>query len=146
MLKAKLGFSFVLALALTPPLAALAQEISGWRSSSCGCCRLWAKRLEAAGMKVTMADVPDIGEVKKKHGVPPALASCHTAVVEGYTIEGHVPTREIARLLKEHPDAIGLSVPGMPTGSPGMEHGESEPYDVLLMKRDGSTEVFAHYP
>ena len=144
MLKRKVGLSIVFALVLAAPLAA--QELMAWRSPSCRCCHAWVKRLEAEGLKVVMTDVNDIGKIKKEHGITPELASCHTATVEGYTIEGHVPPREIARLLKERPDAIGLSVPGMPAGSPGMEGAQAEPYDVLLVKRDGSTEVFAHYP
>jgi hypothetical protein len=146
MLKSKTGLAIILALGLMPPLAAFAQEITAWRSPTCGCCHLWAKRLEAAGMKVTLIESDDLATIKKQHGVAPQLESCHTAVVEGYTIEGHVPPREIARLLAERPDAIGLSVPGMPAGSPGMERNETKPYDVVLMKRDGTTEVFARYP
>lgn len=146
MLKSKTGLAIILALGLMPPLAAFAQEITAWRSPTCGCCQLWVKRLEAAGMKVTLIESDDLATIKKQHGVAPQLESCHTAVVEGYTIEGHVPPREIARLLAERPDAIGLSVPGMPAGSPGMERNETKPYDVVLMKRDGTTEVFARYP
>jgi hypothetical protein len=146
MSKSKTSLAIVFALGLIAPLAALAQDITAWRSPSCGCCHLWAKRLEDAGMKVTMIDTRDVSKIKKEHGITPELASCHTAIVEGYTIEGHVPASEIKRLLAERPDAIGLSVPGMPTGSPGMEHGAAESYNVLLLKRDGSTEVFAHYP
>ena len=87
----------------------------------------------------------DLMKIKKDRGVTPALSSCHTALVAGYTIEGHMPTREINRLLSERPDAIGLAVPGMPAGSPGM--GSSSPrYEVLLIERDGSTKVFASYP
>ncbi|GLI95136.1 DUF411 domain-containing protein [Methylocystis echinoides] len=146
MWKSKTGLAIILALGLMTPLTALAQEITAWRSPTCGCCQLWAKRLEAAGMKVTLLESNDLPNIKKQHGVAPQLESCHTAVVEGYTIEGHVPPREIARLLAERPDAIGLSVPGMPAGSPGMERDETKPYDVVLMKRNGTTEVFAHYP
>nr|CCD32037.1 Predicted metal-binding protein [Methylocystis sp. SC2] len=146
MSKSKTSLAIVFALGLSAPLAALAQDIVAWRSPSCGCCRLWVKHLEDAGMKVTMIDVRDIAKIKKEHGITPELASCHTAIVEGYTIEGHVPASEIKRLLAERPDAIGLSVPGMPAGSPGMEQGAAASYNVLLVKRDGSTEVFAHYP
>lgn len=83
---------------------------------------------------------------KARHGITSELASCHTARVDGYTIEGHVPARELSRLLHERPDAVGLAVPDMPIGSPGMERGDRvEPYDVLLIKGDGSTEVYASY-
>lgn len=131
---------------LAPPLAAAAQEIAVWRSPSCGCCHLWAKQMGAFGMRVKMTAAADLAANKKERGVPPELASCHTALVEGYAIEGHVPAREIWRLLAERPDAIGLVVPGMPAGSPGMEFGAAETYQVLLFKKDGSTEIFARYP
>lgn len=123
-----------------------AQNVTAWRSPECGCCHRWAQSLEAAGMHVTMIDSDDMAAVKKAHGVPEKVASCHTATVEGYTIEGHVPAREIKRLLAERPDAVGLTVPGMPQGSPGMDFGKSEAYQVRLVKKDGTTQVFAEYP
>jgi len=87
-----------------------------------------------------------LAEIKRQAGISSKLASCHTARIDGYVIEGHVPAPDIKRLVSGHPDAIGLSVPGMPVGAPGMEQGaESEPYDVLLIKKDGTTEVFAHH-
>jgi hypothetical protein len=97
-------------------------------------------------MHVKMMDANDMAAVKKVRGVPETAASCHTATVEGYTIEGHVPAREIKRLLAERLDAIGLSAPGMSLGSPGMDGGTREPYQVLLLKRGGTTQVFAEYP
>ena len=125
--------------------AALAEEMTVWRSSSCGCCKSWASHIEASGITVKPIENADLMKIKKDRGVTPALSSCHTALVAGYTIEGHMPTREINRLLSERPDAIGLAVPGMPAGSPGM--GSSSPrYEVLLIERDGSTKVFASYP
>ncbi|PPQ36839.1 Uncharacterized conserved protein [Rhodoblastus acidophilus] len=123
-----------------------AQNVTAWRSPECGCCERWAQSLEAAGMHVAMHDAADMAAVKKTHGVPQKVASCHTAKVDGYTIEGHVPAREIRRLLDERPVAVGLSAPGMPLGSPGMEGGAREPYQVLLIKKDGTTQVFAAYP
>ena len=90
-------------------------------------------------------DVSDPAVYRARFGVPRALAGCHTAVIEGYAIEGHVPVREIRRLLKERPRAIGLAVPGMPAGSPGMEGPRSEPYNVLLILPDGSFKVYARY-
>jgi hypothetical protein len=90
-------------------------------------------------------DVSNPAVYRARYGVPPALGACHTAVIEGYAIEGHVPVREIRRLLKERPKAIGLAVPGMPAGSPGMEGPRSDPYDVLLILPDGRYKVYAHY-
>ena len=92
-------------------------------------------------------DVPDLRPIRQRLGVPDKLGSCHTATVDGYVIEGHVHAREIKRLLKERPAARGLSVPGMPVGSPGMEVGSRrDPYDVLLVERNGRSTVYAHYP
>jgi len=90
-------------------------------------------------------NVGDPGVYRARYGVPYALGACHTAVIEGYAIEGHVPVREIRRLLNERPKAIGLAVPGMPAGSPGMEGPRSEPFDVLLILPDGSYKVYARY-
>jgi len=90
-------------------------------------------------------NVADPAVYRARYGVPHALGSCHTALIEGYAIEGHVPVREIRRLLKERPKAIGLAVPGMPAGSPGMEGARSQPYDVLLILPDGSYRVYARY-
>ena len=103
--------------------------------------------LRAGGYAVRTEDLDDLAPVKRKLGVPSSLQSCHTAVVEGYVIEGHVPASDIERLVAERPDAIGLTVPGMPQGSPGMEQadGKTEAYDVLLIKKDGTTEIFASH-
>lgn len=90
-------------------------------------------------------DVKDPAVYRRRHGIPDALGACHTAVVAGYAIEGHVPAREIKRLLAERPKARGLAVPGMPPGSPGMESNKPQPYDVLLVKPDGTTAVFQSY-
>jgi len=120
--------------------------IEVYKSASCGCCNDWIAHLRLNGFAVRGLDVREPGEYRRRHGMPDALGSCHTARVEGYTIEGHVPAREIRRLLKERPDAVGLSVPGMPVGSPGMEQGgRVDPYEVLLVARDGRTTVYARY-
>jgi hypothetical protein len=113
-----------------------------WKSPWCGCCGNWVEHVRAAGFEVEVKEVEDLGVVKRMAGVPDDLESCHTARVGGYTVEGHVPVSDIIRLLDEQPNAHGLVVPGMPSGSPGMENGEQDPYDVLLIKRDGETEVF----
>jgi hypothetical protein len=118
------------------------------KTATCGCCQAWVNHLKQSGYKVTTENMAygTLASFKRKHGVGVQHQSCHTGRIAGYTIEGHVPAREIERLLKKRPDAIGLSVPGMPIGSPGMEVGtERDAYNVLLLKKDGSTEVFASY-
>lgn len=135
----------VLALLLGPP-AAFAAEVTVYKSPTCGCCKAWIEHLEENGFEVEARDVPDVVPHKIEHGVTPQLASCHTALVDGYVIEGHVPAGDIRRLLAERPAVKGLSVPGMPVGSPGMEHGDRvDPYDVLSFGDDGKTEVYSSY-
>ena len=108
------------------------------RSATCGCCKVWAERLRAAGFSVEVIDEADMKPIKTRLGVPAALASCHTAEVGGYAIEGHVPVSAIERLLAEKPKALGLAVPGMPMGSPGMDMGaETEVYEVFLFDVGG---------
>lgn len=119
------------------------------KTSSCGCCLAWIDHLKENSFSVTSKNMAmgSLTRFKLENGISPKTASCHTAKIEGYTIEGHVPTREIRRLLIERPDAIGLSVPGMPIGSPGMDFSDDrEAFDVLLIRQDGSTETFASYP
>ena len=127
------------------PALAESPEITVYKSPTCGCCSKWADHLRENGFTVETVDVQDLSAVKRRYGIPPALQSCHTAVVEGYVVEGHVPAADVRRLLAERPDAAGLTVPGMPIGSPGMEQGDTaEPYDVLLV-HDGETAVFASH-
>ena len=114
-----------------------------YKSPTCGCCTKWVDHVAAAGFEPTVREVPDVTPLKRELGLPLRLASCHTAVVAGYLVEGHVPADLVQRLLREKPQALGLTVPGMPIGSPGMEGPNPERYDVLLVRRDGSTEVFA---
>lgn len=117
------------------------------KNESCGCCKLWVEHLERAGFAVEVRNVENLGPIKERVGIPPAMGSCHTAEVAGYFVEGHVPVEDIQRLLRERPDAKGLTVPGMPAGSPGMEvpSGQVDPYDVFLVAKDGSTTVYAHH-
>jgi hypothetical protein len=125
-----------------------APSVEVWKSATCRCCGNWVKHLEANGftVEVNAADPGALAALKRQAGIGDKLASCHTAKVDVYVIEGHVPAPDIKRLVAEHPDAIGLTVPGMPIGSPGMEQGaETEPYNVLLVKKDGTTEVFAQH-
>lgn len=117
-----------------------------YKSPSCGCCNDWIKHLQTNGFKVRAHNTDDVVSHKYRLGVPPGYGSCHTAEVGGYLVEGHVPAREIRRLLRERPRARGLTVPGMPIGSPGMEQGaRRDPYDVLLVTPDGNTRVYARY-
>lgn len=117
-----------------------------YRSPTCGCCESWAGHMQGAGFPVEVRDMEDIAPIKAEAGMPAGMESCHTARVGDYFVEGHVPAEDVKRLLAEKPDARGLAVPGMPQGSPGMEQGAvPEPYDVLLVAKDGSTSVYAHH-
>jgi hypothetical protein len=119
--------------------------IEVFKSASCGCCTAWAKHLQAAGFAVKSTNVADPGSVRASHGMPDRYASCHTALVDNYVVEGHVPAADVSRLLAQRPAALGLAVPGMPAGAPGMEGGRSQPFDVVLVERGGAARVFAHY-
>jgi len=114
-----------------------------YKTASCLCCNGWVAHLEAAGFTVDARDVRDIMSVKRDGGVPVAMSSCHTAFVDGYVVEGHVPADQVKRLLAERPDIAGIAVPGMPMGSPGMEGRNAAPYQVLSFTHDGETAVFA---
>ncbi|MEZ5564981.1 MAG: DUF411 domain-containing protein [Gammaproteobacteria bacterium] len=130
-----------LALADTQPV------VEVWKTPTCGCCGKWVTHMEDAGFKVRVTDLDNLDAVKHKHGISPALSSCHTAVVGNYVIEGHVPASDVRRLLKEHPDVLGLTAPGMPAGSPGMDIPDSPSFDVLAINKDGSTTVYStHKP
>lgn len=121
-------------------------EMTVYKSPTCGCCTKWIKHMEENGFKVNAVDVLEMNIVKEKYGINRELASCHTAVIEGYVIEGHVPAVDVKRLLSEKPDVVGLSVPGMPAGSPGMEMSDRvDRYSVIAISKDGDTEVFNQY-
>jgi hypothetical protein len=141
--------AFLTSLSLASPSFAAAEgAIEVWKSATCKCCINWVKHLEANGFDVTVnaADPSMLERIKRQSGIGPNLAACHTAKIGPYVIEGHVPAPDIKRLVAEHPEALGLTVPGMPVGSPGMEQGaKSEPYDVLLIKKNGATEIFASH-
>lgn len=119
-----------------------------WKSPTCGCCGDWIKHLEKAGFRIKVHDIGN-AQMRKAMRIDDRFGSCHTALVQGYALEGHVPAREIQRLLKERPQAIGLVVPGMPIGSPGMDgpayNGRKDPYDVLLLAKDGKPSVYQSY-
>ena len=133
------------------PAAAQAQARSDaplvevWKSPTCGCCKDWIAHMEANGFRTLVHDTGNTA-VRGRLGIDMKYGSCHTARVDGYAIEGHVPAADIRRLLKERPKAIGLAVPGMPIGSPGMDgpeyNGRKDPYDVLLIATDGNASVF----
>ncbi|HYI47095.1 MAG TPA: DUF411 domain-containing protein [Allosphingosinicella sp.] len=116
------------------------------KTPTCGCCSAWVAHLRRAGFQVRISDVADVAPTARRLGVPDDLRSCHTASVGGYAIEGHVPAADIRRLLRERPAAAGIAVPGMPMGSPGMEHGSHrEPYRSILFTRTGQRRVFAQH-
>ena len=120
-----------------------------WKDPNCGCCKDWMRHLEANGFAVKAHDQGNAA-MRRRLGLPEHLGSCHTALVSGYLIEGHVPAREVRRLLRERPDALGLTVPGMPIGSPGMDGpeygGRIDRYDVLLVDKKGKPRVYQTYP
>lgn len=126
--------------------APAAPVIDVYKSPTCGCCVKWVDHLKANGFTVRSHDTNDVAQHKYRLGVPPGYGSCHTAEVNGYLVEGHVPAREIERLLKEKPKARGLVVPAMPAGSPGMEQGNrKDQYDVLLVNKEGIPQTYARY-
>ena len=133
--------------AMPDTISAMGPQMTVYRSASCGCCTQWGSHIASAGFRIDDHVTEDLEAVKMARGVDPRHASCHTAVVEGYVIEGHVPASAIQRLLKERPNIRGLALPGMPMGSPGMEVGgvEFERFEVLAIAHDGTTSVFASY-
>ena len=123
-------------------------EITVYKTATCGCCIKWVEHLRANGFQVTVHDVESTAEYSRRNGVPEAARSCHLGVVGGYAIEGHVPAADIHRLLKERPQAKGLAVPGMPLGSPGMDFPGGPPgrYSVVIFGADGKSSVYQQYP
>ena len=130
-----------------PVLAAAARtRVTVWKTPNCGCCKDWVKHLETNGFDVVTHDVKETASKRQALGLAEKYGSCHTATVNGYVLEGHVPARDIQRLLRDKPSAIGLAVPGMPVGSPGMEMGTgADAFDVVLVLKDGSSRVFQSY-
>ncbi|MCW9023117.1 MAG: DUF411 domain-containing protein [Gammaproteobacteria bacterium] len=121
----------------------IAADVVVYKSPTCGCCKEWVKHIKENGFTVAIHNRNDMEPIKSKIGIPAHLKSCHTARVQGYVIEGHVPAELISRMLKEKPNFKGLSVPGMPMGSPGMEGPRKDDYEVLAFQQDGSTMVYA---
>ncbi len=133
------GFAALVACAETT--ATVGIEV--YKTPTCGCCSKWIDHLESHGFEVRAHDLRDLSQLKRDHGVPRELASCHTAIVDGYVIEGHVPASDVARLLEERPAVRGLAVPGMPIGSPGMEGPRPERYHVYSFDSSGARQVFS---
>jgi hypothetical protein len=139
----------VLAASLLAPggmLRAEPRAVTVYKTSTCGCCSRWVDHFRAEGFPVVAHDVADLDAMKAQQGVPLGLRSCHTALVEGYVVEGHVPAPVVERLLRERPRVSGLAVPGMPVGSPGMEGGRPEPYEVLAFDAGGRVAVYSRHP
>ncbi len=120
-------------------------DITVYKSPSCGCCSKWAEHLRAEGYAVEVVGVENLGDIKDRFAIPGSVESCHTATVGGYVVEGHVPAEDVRWLLDTRPDVRGLAVPGMPAGSLGMEGRYVDPYDVMLLKSDGSISVHAKH-
>jgi hypothetical protein len=126
--------------------AAVKPRMTVWKTATCGCCAKWVEHMKANGFDVDVKVVPATAPFRAQAGLPEKVASCHTAVVGGYSLEGHVPAADVKRLLKEKPNAKGLAVPGMPIGSPGMEAGSRrDAYSVVLVKEGGATSVYQSY-
>lgn len=126
---------------------ASSRALTVFKTPTCACCDAWIAHMRQAGFRTTITVLPSLQSVRSSRGLPEALASCHTGLVDGYLVEGHVPAQDVIRLLAERPTAVGLAVPAMPLGSPGMEtpQGHKDPYDTLLVLRSGATRVFARH-
>jgi hypothetical protein len=129
------------------PSAQKETAVQVFKDPTCGCCALWVEHLRKAGFTATVTDVDDMSAIKAKHRVPTQARSCHTALVGRYVVEGHVPAEDVQRMLKQQPTIVGIAVPGMPIGSPGMEVAgmKPHPYDVLAFNGAGETHVFASH-
>ena len=138
---------FAAVVALSAQQKPAATKVTVYKTSSCGCCKLWVEHMKASGFDVQAMDVSsaDVRAVSKAAGLKDDDTSCHTAKVGNYTVEGHVPADDIKRMLKEKPAIAGLAAPGMPQGSPGMEQGSKEPYDVVAFTKDGKSTIFAKH-
>ena len=152
-MKAKFGQAIGLGGALLALLAATVSWMPGhkndlplvtvYKSQWCGCCTQWVAHMRDNGFEVKVEAMNDLSQIKARYSVTSELSSCHTAVVDGYVVEGHVPADLVSRMLRDRPDVVGLAVPGMPIGSPGMEGPNKEAYEVLTFDRAGATSVYA---
>ena len=132
-------------LLVAAPAQAEGEKVTVYKSPTCGCCTKWVEHLEAHGFEVTAENRSDMNALKDGNSIPRHMRSCHTAFVDGYVIEGHVPAADVKRLLAERPEVAGLAVPEMPIGSPGMEGPNPEPYDVLTFGGKAGNSVFASH-
>jgi hypothetical protein len=144
--------ALIVAVAVCAPVAhgqqkpvAAKPHLTVYKSPTCGCCAKWVEYMQANGFTAAVTNMPDVAPVKAQRGVPARLASCHTTLVGGYVIEGHVPVEDVRRLLQEKPAVVGLAAPGMPAGSPGMDVPNSPPYDVVSFDKDGRVRVYANH-
>ena len=146
-MKRRVFIQAAVAASVSMPLLAMAAApvIDVYKTESCGCCGAWVEHLKANGFVTRVVNVDDPAHYRERGGIPHELGSCHTGMVQGYAIEGHVPASDIKRLLAARPKARGLAVPGMPLGSPGMEGPRKDPFDVLLVDAKGRSSVFKHY-
>ena len=135
----------IAALGSTHVWAQSSAAVEVFKSPYCGCCGKWVEHLRQNGFQVNTHDVEDVTAARKRLGMPDRLGSCHTAKIGGYVVEGHVPAADIQRLLRDKPKALGLAVPSMPPGSPGMESAKPMPYQTLLVRTDGTTQVFTQH-
>ena len=141
------GLAYGAAAQQKTPSAGALPKVTVYKTSSCGCCKLWVDHMKANGFEVQAMDVSaaDVRGISKAAGLKEQDTSCHTSKIGDYTVEGHVPAADIKRMLKDRPAIAGLSAPGMPQGSPGMEQGIKEPYDVIAFKKDGTSTVYAKH-
>lgn len=143
---ATIGIALVAVMVWLPTVnMADAPVVTVYKSATCGCCKKWASHLEDAGFTVVTRNREDMNQIKDSYNVEYKLRSCHTATVDGYVVEGHVPVKDIQQLLKDKPAVIGLAVPGMPAGSPGMEGRHQDRYDVIVFDKDKKNEIYARY-
>jgi len=142
----KIAGTILLATMMIAASPAAQPVVTVYKTPTCGCCGKWVEHMRSNGFQVNVQEVNSTVETRRKYGVPDRLQSCHTALVNGYVIEGHVPAADVQRLLKSKPKAAGLAVPGMPMGSPGMEGPRSDAYSVLQFHQDGTLMVYKQYP
>ena len=137
----------LVALSLARPSAQAGGRLQVYKDPTCGCCALWVKHMQSHGFTASVTDVEDMTAIKTKHQVPSSVRSCHTTLIDGYVVEGHVPAADVQRLLKERPKVAGIGVAGMPIGSPGMEvaGAKPQPFDVLSFDSKGQTRVFVSH-
>lgn len=140
-----LGIAFATSFVGSSLAAAAVPNVDVYKSPTCGCCGQWVRHMRANGFTVVIHDIADVDTFRAKAGVPPQFAACHTALVDGYVVEGHVPAADIRKLLAERPKAVGLAVPGMPASAPGMDSPGAGAYEVLLLQANGAARTYHRY-